>query len=97
MNKDSEAEKTDGTPVQAMLKIHARGSLTVRPSYLTIGDAKERVLRSLSGSGAASFSEIVTDTTLPFELASIVIGELETEGKVTVEKSKGLQLVQLKK
>jgi predicted methyltransferase len=104
MNKDPEPEKPDGTPVQATLRIRASGTLTVngevRPrliSYLTIKDAKERVLQSLSGSGAASFSEIVTDTTLPFELASVVIGELETEGRVTVEKSEGLRLVQLKK
>ena len=66
-------------------------------SYGIIKNAKGRVLESLSGSGAATVVEVVTDTSLPFELASVVIGELETEGKVTVEIAEGLKWVQLKK
>lgn len=56
-------------------------------------------MRQLAGSGESSFSEIVTETTLPFELVSVVIGELERDGKVTVERSgaEGLNLVQPKK
>jgi hypothetical protein len=66
-------------------------------SYGAIKDAKRRVLQNLSGSGAATVIEIVTGTTLPFDLASVVIGDLETEGKVTVKVNEGLKWVELKK
>ena len=66
-------------------------------SYGAIKDAKRRVLQIVSGSGAATVVEIVTGTTLPFDLASVVIGDLETEGKVTVKVNDGLKWVELKK
>jgi hypothetical protein len=73
----------------------APGDTTVGPT--PIKDAKRRVLQSLSGSGAATVIEIVTGTALPFDLASVVIGDLETEGKVTVKVNDGLKWVELKK
>jgi hypothetical protein len=62
-------------------------------SYGAIKDAKRRILQNLSGSGAATVVEIVIGTALPFDLASSVIGDLETEGKV----NDGLKWVELKK
>jgi hypothetical protein len=66
-------------------------------SYEAIKDAKQRVLQNLSGSGEASVVEIVTDTALSFALASAAIGDLETEGKVTVKMDEGFKWVELKK
>ena len=66
-------------------------------SYGAIKDAKRRVLENLSGSGEATVVEIVTYTALPFDLASAVIGDLETEGKVTVKINEGLKWVELTK
>ena len=66
-------------------------------SYGAIKDAKRRVLQSLYGCGATTVVDIVTETSLPFDLASVVIGDLETEGKVTVRVNDGLKWVELKK
>jgi hypothetical protein len=66
-------------------------------SYGAIKDAKRRILQNLSGSGAATVVEIVIRTALSFDLASVVIGDLETEGKVTVKVNDGLKWVELKK
>jgi predicted methyltransferase len=99
---DKPAEKSVEEAVNIQLAGKAVASAQIRArliSYGTIKDAKERVLRQLAGSGESSFSEIVTETTLPFELVSVVIGELERDGKVTVARSsaEGLNLVQPKK
>jgi hypothetical protein len=66
-------------------------------SYGAIKQAKRRVLQNLYGSGGATVVEIVTDTNLPFDLAWVVIGDLEIEGKVTVTVNDGLKWVELKK
>jgi len=39
--------------------------------------------------------DIVTDTTLPFDLVSDVISDLETQGKVTIRIDQGLRWVHL--
>lgn len=80
--------------VETISNVHLRPRVI---SYEAIKDAKERVLQNLSGSGATTFVEVVTDTTLPFDLASVAVGDLETEGKVTVKIDEGLKWVQLKK
>jgi hypothetical protein len=82
------------------LNIKASSTVRLQPqiiSYEAIKDAKQRVLQNLSGSGEASVVEIVTDTALSFALASAAIGDLETEGKVTVKIDEGFKWVELKK
>ena len=95
---DKPAQKQE---ISFPLTVKSTSHVEIQPhvfSYGAVKDAKRRVLQNLSGSGAATVVEIVTDTTLPFDLASVVIGDLEKEGKVTVQDNhKGLKLVELKK
>jgi predicted methyltransferase len=86
--------------ISLSLNVEGTSNVELRPqvfSYRAIKDAKRRVLQNLSGSGEATVVEIVTYTALPFDLASAVISDLETEGKVTVKIDEGLKWVELKK
>jgi hypothetical protein len=104
MSEDPKQPKSDeraqNQGISFPLHVVDTSNVELRPhifSYGAIKDAKRLVLQSLSGSGAATVIEIVTGTTLPFDLASVVIGDLETEGKVTVKVNEGLKWVELKK
>jgi hypothetical protein len=97
-NPNKPGEK--GAPLSFPLHIESESHVELRPHFFSYGavkDAKRRVLENLSGSGEATFVEIVTDTALPSDLASVVIGDLETEGKVTIKINEGLTWVELKK
>ena len=67
--------------------------------YHTLKDAKERVLQMLRRSGDLSYSELVVNTDLPYDLADFAVNELKGEGVVTFEGSEieGLRLIRLRK